>query len=696
MLRMRQQVRWRCPPRMTAFPRARARLCAVLVLLACFAQPAATADVRARTVRVGLYANPPKVLSSQGGGPGGIFVDVLQRVAEQEGYVLVFEDGTFGGELERVLNRDVDLMVDVALIPERLEQFDFSIPVLQSWNVVYARRASNIKRIADLADKRVAVLASSVQERNLHQAVARFGYRTQVITFDTYDMAFKAVREGLADAVVSNPFYGGAGHGGLQDTSIVFGDATFHFVAKKGENRDVMQAIDRHLARMKADPESVYFRSFQRLQATQRGEILPRWVKPASAVLLAFVLLVWFWGYSHQRLARRLRISQNEHRRVATELGRIFDNSLDVIAVLDEQLRILRVSPACRMWGYEPGGIVGSSSLVFLPPQDRERAKVRLARVRRGFPARSRSAVCLDKDGRPVPVTWSAVWVPDEREIHAVVRDDTHRTRLLAALRRQNDQFEAANADLRVLGFSLSHDLRSPIAAVGGFNERALELLEPTPLPDVQRLLQRSVAAVGRMDRMVSDLAALMRVAGQPIAPVPIGLSELAADVARHAHDPSGKAIVTIAPDMRVNADWRLMTIALENLLNNALKFSARKEQPEVELGVLEDAGETVFFVRDNGAGFDPAYGARLFRPFSRLHGQAEFPGTGIGLSIVDKVIRRHGGRIWATSTVGGGATFFFTLADKKPIDLGSPERRGHRVAQRARDRSPDAEAARD
>src|SRR6476661_2980311 len=336
-------------PRMTAFPRARAGVCAVLVLLACFAHPAAAADVPARTVRVGLYANPPKVLPSQGGEPGGIFVDVLQRVAEQEHYVLVFENGTFAGELERVLNRDVDLMVDVALTPERLDQFDFSIPVLQSWNVVYARRASNISRIADLADKRVAVLTSSVQERNLREAVARFGYRTQVITFDSYDAAFKAVREGRADAVVSNPFYGGADHGGLQDTSIVFGDSTFHFVARKGENQDVMQAIDR-------------------------------------------------------QLARRLRISQNEHRRVATELGRIFDNSLDVIAVLDEQLRILRVSPACRMWGYQPDDIVGSSILVFFPPQARERAKVRLARVLKGFPARSRSAVCLDKDGRPVPV----------------------------------------------------------------------------------------------------------------------------------------------------------------------------------------------------------------------------------------------------------------------------------------------------
>ena len=628
----------------------------------------AAAAHAAAVVRVGLYRNPPKVLAPSEGGPGGIFVDVLESVAQAEGLTLAYDEGTFETQMERVLTGEIDLIVDVAMTAERRELFDLSIPVLQSWNSVYAREASPIRRIGDLAGKRVAVLAGAVQELNLREAVARLDLDTQVLRFDTYDAAFDAVRRGQADAVVSNPFYGGPTHGGLHDTSIVFGDSTFHFVVKKGANAALLRAIDRHLVEMKTDPQSVYFRSFQQLQASQRGEFLPPWVPWAAVSLTSFLLLALAWGFTYRRIAGRLRAAERGQRRLANDLRRIFDNSLDLVLVLDEQLRIVRASPACRAWGYAPRDLEGASILLLVASRLQARARRHLQRVLRGHLVKSRPGECLRRDGRGVPTTWSAVWEPEQREMYVVVRDDSERAELLATLRHQNDRLEAANNDLQVISASLSHDLRSPVAAVAGFTGRALELAtQRQDAPDIERLLQRSVAAAAKIDRMLEDLAGLLRVAGQRLHVQDCDVSAMAAEIVRDARNGNSayaRTEVRIGDGLRARADVRLLRLVLENLLGNALKFSAGVQQPRVELDVAEQGnGETVFFVRDNGSGFDPAYADRLFQPFSRLHTQAEFPGTGLGLSIAHRIVGMHQGRMWAESGVGEGAVFYFSVA---------------------------------
>ncbi|MGZ5269902.1 MAG: ATP-binding protein [Ramlibacter sp.] len=638
-------------------------------LIGCALLLCAGAAQSATTVRVGLYRNPPKVLAPSEGGPGGIFVDVLESVAKAEGLTLAYDEGTFDSQMQRVLAGEIDLMVDVAMTEQRRELFDLSMPVLQSWNSVYAREASRIRRIGDLAGKRVAVLAGAVQEQNLREAQARLGLRTQVLRFDTYEAAFEAVRRGQADAVVSNPFYGGPTHGGLRDTSILFGDSTFHFVVKKGANTELLQAIDRHLAEMKSDPQSVYFRSFQRLQASQRGETLPPWVSWAALSLTSFLLLALAWAFAYRRVAARLRDAERGQRRLANDLRRIFDNSLDVVLVLDEQLRIVRASPACRAWGYEPRDLEGGSCLGLVASEHQARARRHLQRVLRGHRVKSLPGESLRRDGRGVPTTWSAVWAPEQREMYLVVRDDSERAELLATLRRQNDRLEAANNDLQVISASLSHDLRSPVAAIEGFTGRALELsAQRQDASEIARLLQRAVAAAAKADRMLEDLAGLLRVAGQRVHVEDCDVSAMAAQIvreARDAHPAYARTDVRIADGLRARADARLLRLALENLLGNALKFSAVVERPLVEVGVAEapGTGETVFFVRDNGSGFDPAYADKLFQPFSRLHSQTEFPGTGLGLSIAHRIVRKHHGRIWAESAVGQGAAFYFVVA---------------------------------
>jgi light-regulated signal transduction histidine kinase (bacteriophytochrome) len=181
------------------------------------------------------------------------------------------------------------------------------------------------------------------------------------------------------------------------------------------------------------------------------------------------------------------------------------------------------------------------------------------------------------------------------------------------------------------------------------------------------------------MGQLIEDLLNLSRVSRGSLERVRVDLSELAAEVAGELGQlhPGHAVGLSIWPDMNVRADARLLRAALENLIGNALKFTARTEAPRIEIGLLRDNGHEVFFVRDNGAGFSMEYAAKLFTPFQRLHSAAEYPGTGIGLATVQRIMLRHGGRVWADATVGKGAAFFFTLggdgADNTPPPAGAP-----------------------
>jgi PAS domain S-box-containing protein len=638
-------------------------------LAVCGALIASGAALSEPAVRVGIYSNPPKVLSKAEGGPGGVYVEILRSVSKVDGRTFDYQDRTFNDGLNEVLSGDLDLMVDVALTPERRQVFDFSDPVLQSWSSVYVRKDSRISTVNDLADKRVAVLAGSLQQQQMQAVSATAGLHLNVVGMDTYEAAFDAVRRGQVDAVASNPFFGGPDHAGLRETSVIFGESTYHFVVRKGTHADLLDLVNRRIAEVKADPRSVYFRSFRELRDSRRGDRLPSWVPGAALALTVILLLTVAWAAAYRRVAARLRVSEQNQRRLANELGRIFDNSVDVVLVAGEDLRVRRVSPACRAWGYEQADVVGQPCGNFVAAQLRTRALREIRRVQRGHRAKSFPGVCLRRDGSAVPVTWSAAWLPEQRELYVSVRDDSERAVLMTALRQKNEQLESANIDLQVVSSSLSHDLRSPLAAVQVFTARAVELLpQPAAMPEIGRMLQRAIAAGAKMDAMVDDLAAMLRVAGHDIH---LQVCDVTALARRLCHDVRGATgahdhvEVEIADGLQVRADPRLLQIALENLIGNAFKFSARTEQPRVEIGRIPTGGaEVVLFVRDNGCGFDPAYADKLFRPFSRLHTQSEFPGTGLGLSIAQRVVQRHRGRLWAESAPGRGATFFLSLPD--------------------------------
>ena len=222
-------------------------------------------------------------------------------------------------------------------------------------------------------------------------------------------------------------------------------------------------------------------------------------------------------------------------------------------------------------------------------------------------------------------------------------------------------QYETANKELESFAYSVSHDLRAPLRSIAGFSQmlaqRALGLEEKS-----QDYLQRILSAAQRMGELIDDLLSLSRIGRAPVKVEEVDLGRLAHDIAQRLEkdSPQRQALWSIQTPLVVRADAGLMAILLENLLGNAWKFSSKRESTHITLGVTDDG--LTFFVRDNGAGFDPAYADKLFGAFQRLHDETEFPGTGIGLATVARIVHRHGGAIWVESQVNHGTTFYFTL----------------------------------
>jgi signal transduction histidine kinase len=225
-------------------------------------------------------------------------------------------------------------------------------------------------------------------------------------------------------------------------------------------------------------------------------------------------------------------------------------------------------------------------------------------------------------------------------------------------------QLEEANKELESFSYSVSHDLRAPLRAIDGFSAALLKDHEDRLDEEARDYLQRVRAAARRMGVLIDDLLNLARTTRAEIRRRDLDLSDVARSVAREilATHPAWTVEFDIAPDLRAHADPQLLRAALDNLLGNAAKFSARKPGARVEFGSLQQDGQTVYRVRDNGVGFDMAYADKLFGAFQRLHSSREFEGTGIGLANVQRIIHRHGGRVWAESRVDHGASFFFTL----------------------------------
>ncbi len=280
------------------------------------------------------------------------------------------------------------------------------------------------------------------------------------------------------------------------------------------------------------------------------------------------------------------------------------------------------------------------------------------------------------KDGTefPVEISLSPLQTEEGLLVSSAIRDITERKQAEEAVQRQRDELARSNAELTVanrelesFSYSVSHDLRAPLRSISGFSTALLEDFGDSLNAEARDYLRRVRLATERMGILIDDLLNLSRLARTKITVGPVDLSNTAKLIALELQktQPERLAEFRIEDGLQAVADPHLVRIAFENLLGNAWKFTSKRDRALIELGKAEGNGTPAYFVRDNGAGFDPAYKDHLFGAFQRLHNASDFPGTGVGLAIVERIIHRHGGRIWAEGGVEKGATFYFTLSEK-------------------------------
>ena len=255
----------------------------------------------------------------------------------------------------------------------------------------------------------------------------------------------------------------------------------------------------------------------------------------------------------------------------------------------------------------------------------------------------------------------------DLSEAQAEIR--TLNAELEARVEQRTAELVVANKNLEAFTYSVAHDLRSPLRALSGYSEALVEdygdCLDEAGLGFVERIQ----AASERMGALIDDLLLLARVSRAEMSLGPVDLSAEVADIAAElqAREPGRRVRFAIHDGVRVTADRTLIRTVVQNLVENAWKFTAKREGATIEFGTTAAGDARVCcYVRDNGAGFDPAFTGKLFQPFQRLHAVTDFPGTGIGLASVQRIVERHGGRAWAEGAVDRGATFYFTLNAKK------------------------------
>ena len=356
-----------------------------------------------------------------------------------------------------------------------------------------------------------------------------------------------------------------------------------------------------------------------------------------------------------------------------SRLAAIIDSSDDAIigTTLDGVITSWNQG-AERIYGYSAGEVAGKPIALLAPPEYQEEEANTLARLRRGERVDPFETVRRRKDGQDIDVSLTISPIRDSSGTligaSRAARDITGRKRAEEALARAKEAAETANRELEAFSYSVAHDLRAPLRSIDGFS---LALLEDYPEKldaDGKGYLRNLRVSAQHMAQLIDDLLMLARVTQADLRREPVDLSGLARATALQLQraQPDRQVEFVMTDGLVGHGDGRLLRILFENLLNNAWKFTRKRPGARVEFGCSHRDEQPVYFIRDNGAGFDMAYSAKLFGVFQRLHATNEFEGTGIGLATVQRIIRRHGGQIWAEGEVDRGATFSFTLGNEE------------------------------
>lgn len=358
------------------------------------------------------------------------------------------------------------------------------------------------------------------------------------------------------------------------------------------------------------------------------------------------------------------------------------ENTSDWVWEVDAELRYVYASPkVMELLGYAPAEVLGKTPFDLMPAEEAARLRPAIEdHARNPRPFKDIENVNVHKNGSRVVLETSGVPFYDgegrfaglrgiDRDISARKEAEERVRQLNAQLAHKAAALEAANRELEEFSHAVSHDLRTPLTSISLSCQVVMELCGSEIKEQCRSVLQGICTTIQRMDQLITSLLNLSRISSRDLNFEVVDLTAMAKIIAAELrlNQPDRRVLFNITDGVTASGDASLLRVVLANLLGNAWKYTGKKELAVIEFGIMEAAGNRIFFVRDNGTGFDMSRAGKLFHAFQRLHSDEEYEGHGIGLATVQRIVQRHGGRIWAEGEEGKGSTFYFTLAPAEP-----------------------------
>jgi PAS domain S-box-containing protein len=631
--------------------------------------------------------NVPPVIYLENEIPTGVAVDIVRALAKHIPQPVEIKAMDWQEAQSIVARGEADALIQINQTEERKKIYDFSDSLLESQFSIFVRTDRvGISGISSLHGLQVGVEAGGLPRQRLEK------YPDILLNIiPDFLEGFKMLTNGSVDAVVVDYRVGSyiIAKNKLRNIKVTGEPIAFSYsaIAVKKGNRKLLNGINNALHIIRND--GTYQKIINKWKPTEvvfetREQIKHRFYNAVIIVLLALFLIVAIWTVTLKKQLTKRKVAEVKLREQYSTLNGIINSANALIFSVDRQYRYTSFNKghAATMKAIYGADVEYDHSVLgyMTVPEDRQTAMNNLDRalageqiVEEGYSGeeiRARQYFQIShspiktETGEVIGVAVLAQDITERKQAEVEIRKLNQELEQRVA--KRTAELEVINKELEAFAYSVSHDLRTPLRSIDGFSQILLDEYQDKIIDEQGKIyLHRVRIASQHMAQLIDDMLNLSRVSRTEMNVRLVNLSEMAKEIVDDLYNtqPDRQAEFIIQEGIGAQGDERLLRIVLENLLGNAWKFTSKHPTARIEFGMQLQKNLLVYFIRDDGAGFDMTYAQNIFGAFQRLHTTTEFPGTGIGLATVQRVIHRHGGKIWVESEVEKGATFYFTIA---------------------------------